>query len=93
MVPHFLCLKDHSELLRYLGKLQWYLSLPPWFNVIKLFTMVLYFHAMVIATVILFYNTELQQYHGMAPNYYSKKVSKHWPLAFNRAYNEFIHTV
>ncbi len=59
--------------LKYHGKLLCYLSLPPWANVIKLFTMVILCHSVVNTTIILFYNTEWQQNHGMAMNYHSIK--------------------
>jgi hypothetical protein len=48
-------------------------KLPPWANVIKYFAVVIYFHFMIITEVTGFYNTEGQQYHGMAVNCYGKK--------------------
>ncbi len=59
--------------LKYCGKLPQYLCLPPWANVIKLFSSVIYWHSMVFTAIIIFYNTRWQQYHGMAVNYHSKK--------------------
>ncbi len=53
-------------------KLLQYLSLPPSTNVVNVFTLVIYCLPMVITAVILFYNTERQQYHGVATNYCGK---------------------
>jgi hypothetical protein len=63
---HFLGLKYH-------GNLPQYSSSSPNANVMKLFTMVIYYHPMIITVVILFYNTERQQYHGTAVNYCRKR--------------------
>jgi hypothetical protein len=56
----------HGKLLPCRGKLPWYLGLPPWTNVIKLFTMVIYCHSIAVTAVILFYSAELQKYLGTA---------------------------
>ncbi len=55
--------------------------MPPWANVINLFTVVIYCNYMEITLVILFYNTEWQQYHGMAVNYHGKKFYSIGPCA------------
>jgi hypothetical protein len=39
----------------------------------KRFSIVIYHHSLLITIVILFYNTELQQYHGLAENYHGLK--------------------
>jgi hypothetical protein len=54
-------------------KYYYYLCLPPWDNVIKLFIRVIYCHSMVFTAILMFYNTGWQQYHGMAVNYHGKK--------------------
>ncbi len=55
--------------LNYCGKLKQYLSLPPWADSIKLFTIVIYCLSMFITVVTLFYKTEWRYYHGSAVNY------------------------
>ncbi len=59
--------------LKCCGRLLPYLYLPPWANVIKLFIGVFYCHYMVFNAIMMFYNTQWQQYHGMTANYQGKK--------------------
>jgi hypothetical protein len=48
--------------LKYRGKLQRHLSLPPWANVVKLLTTVIFYHSMVITAVILFYDSNTMEW-------------------------------
>ncbi len=57
----------------------WYICLPPWVNVIKLFNVVIYCCSMVITKVILFDNTEWKHYHGVAVKYHGEKFVKLTP--------------
>jgi hypothetical protein len=50
-----------------------YLSLPPWANVVKLFSVVIDCPSMVITKVVWVYNTEWWHYHGITVNFLGKK--------------------
>ncbi len=46
---------------------------------LKILTVVIYCHYVIVIVVVLFYNTECQQYHGMGVNYHGKKVTNIGP--------------
>ncbi len=72
--------------LKYCSKLLWYLCLPPWANVIKLFIRVIYCHSMVFTAIVMFYNTEWWYNHGMAVNYCGQKfynIGPSWSQFYN----------
>jgi hypothetical protein len=71
---HLLRLKYRGKLPPFHGTLLQYLSLLPRTNAKKLFTVVTYSHSVVITMVILFITQNGRIYHGMAVNYYCKKI-------------------